>query len=132
MNRFNLGWRDELYPIYGDLKTPTGLAFVMERCATPLFGVLTFGVHLNGYIRTEQGQLKIWIAKRAKEKPTWPGWLDNTVAGGIPYTSSAMESVVKEAMEEASLPIEIAEKSVPVGAISYFIETQYGLQPEIQ
>ena len=132
MNRFNLGWRDELYPIYGDSKNPTGVAFVMERCATPLFGVLTFGVHLNGFIRTEQGQLKIWIAKRAKEKPTWPGWLDNTVAGGIPYKLSAMETVVKEAMEEASLPIEIAKKAVPVGAISYFIETQKGLQPEVQ
>ena len=132
MNWFNLGWRDELYPIYGDLKNPTGVAFVMERCATPLFGVLTFGVHLNGYIKTKQGQLKMWIAKRAKTKPTWPGWLDNTVAGGIPYTMSITESVVKEAMEEASLSMEIAEKAVPVGAISYFIETQNGLQPEVQ
>jgi isopentenyldiphosphate isomerase len=104
----------------------------MERCATPLFGVLTFGVHLNGYIKTKQGQLNMWIAKRAKTKSTWPGWLDNTVAGGIPYTLNVTESVVKEAMEEASLSMEIAEKAVPVGAISYFIETQNGLQPEVQ
>jgi isopentenyldiphosphate isomerase len=104
----------------------------MERCAAPLFGVLTFGVHLNGYTRTEQGQLKMWIAKRARTKPTWPGWLDNAVAGGIPYTLSVRESVIKEAMEEASLSMEIAEKAVPVGAISYFTVSQRGLQPEIQ
>lgn len=104
----------------------------MERCATPLFGVLTFGVHLNGYSRTKQGQLKMWIAKRAKTKPTWPGWLDNVVAGGIPFTLSVAESVIKEAMEEASLSMEIAEKAVPVGAISYFTVSQRGLQPEIQ
>ncbi|RGB28352.1 NUDIX hydrolase domain-like protein [Rhizophagus diaphanus] len=126
------GWRDELYPIYGDPKSPKNIAFVMERCAAPLFGVLTFGVHLNGYTRTEQGQLKMWIAKRAKTKPTWPGWLDNAVAGGIPYTLSVRETVIKEAMEEASLSMEIAEKAVPVGAISYFVVSQRGLQPEIQ
>ncbi|CAG8629243.1 4865_t:CDS:2 [Funneliformis caledonium] len=126
------GWRDELYPIYGDPNNPSGVAFVMERCATPLFGVLTFGVHLNGFIRTEQGELKMWIAKRAKTKPTWPGWLDNTVAGGIPYTLSVTESAIKESMEEASLPAEVAEKALPTGAISYFIETQNGLQPEVQ
>ncbi|EXX71810.1 hypothetical protein RirG_075250 [Rhizophagus irregularis DAOM 197198w] len=125
-------WRDELYPIYGDPKSPKNIAFVMERCAAPLFGVLTFGVHLNGYTRTEQGQLKMWIAKRARTKPTWPGWLDNAVAGGIPYTLSVRESVIKEAMEEASLSMEIAEKAVPVGAISYFTVSQRGLQPEIQ
>ncbi|CAI2184228.1 8575_t:CDS:2 [Funneliformis geosporum] len=126
------GWRDELYPIYGDPNNPSGVAFVMERCATPLFGVLTFGVHLNGFIRTDQGELKMWVAKRAKTKPTWPGWLDNTVAGGIPHTLSVTESVIKESMEEASLPAKVAEKALPTGAISYFIETQYGLQPEVQ
>jgi len=128
----NLGWRDELYPIYGDSNNQSGVAFVMERCATPLFGVLTLGVHLNGYTRNEQGQVKMWVARRAKTKPTWPGWLDNTVAGGIPHTLSVTESIVKEAMEEASLPTEIAEKALPRGAISYFIETQNGLQPEVQ
>ncbi|CAG8468218.1 25145_t:CDS:2 [Gigaspora rosea] len=105
------GWRDELYPVYGP---SNNMAFVIERSAAPLFGVLTFGVHLSAYIRTPDGNFKMWIAKRSKTKTTWPGYLDNTVAGGITYMLSASETVVKEAMEEASLPAEIAEKAVPV------------------
>ncbi|CAG8839599.1 30543_t:CDS:2 [Gigaspora margarita] len=123
------GWRDELYPVYGP---SNDIAFVIERSATPLFGVLTFGVHLSAYIRTPEGKLKMWIAKRSKTKPKWPGYLDNTVAGGIPYMLSTSETVVKEAMEEASLPAEIAEKAVPVGAITCFIVTKNGLQPEAE
>ncbi|CAG8742610.1 3131_t:CDS:2 [Cetraspora pellucida] len=122
------GWRDELYPVYG----PSNLAFVMERSGTPIFGLLTFGIHLSAYVRTSEGKLKMWIAKRSTTKSTWPGRLDNTVAGGISYKLTVKETVIKEAMEEASLPEEIAEKAVPVGAITYFIVTKNGLQPEVE
>lgn len=51
----------------------------------------------------------------------WPGYLDNTVAGGIPSGMSPFESLVKECMEEASLPDEIVRDSITAtGAISYF------------
>ncbi|CAG8536210.1 10457_t:CDS:2 [Acaulospora morrowiae] len=125
------GWRDELYPVYGDPSGPSNMAFVIERAATPLFGVLTFGVHLTGFVKTK-GHYRIWVAKRSKTKPTWPGYLDNTVAGGIPYNLSITESIIKEAMEEANLPREIAKDSVPAGAITYFTVTERGLQPEAQ
>ncbi|CAG8797303.1 952_t:CDS:1, partial [Racocetra fulgida] len=92
---------------------PFNLAFVIERSGTSLFGLLTFGVHLSAYVRTTEGKLKMWIAKRSTTKSTWPGRLDNTVAGGISYNLTVKEALVKEAMEEASLPEEIAEKAVP-------------------
>ena len=127
-----LGWRDELYPVYGDPSNINNTAFVIERAASSLFGIYTFGVHLNAYTRTSDGKLKMWIGKRASNKPSWPGWLDNAVAGGIAYTHSVKQTLIKEAMEEASLPSHIAEKAQPVGAITYFYATQTQLQPETQ
>ena len=40
-----------------------------------------YGVHINGYVETEVG-LELWVARRSKDKPTWPGKLDHIVAGG--------------------------------------------------
>lgn len=52
----------------------------------------------------------------------WPGYLDNTVAGGIPSGMSIFESLVKECQEEASLDAEIIRRyTKAVGSISYFI-----------
>lgn len=73
------GWRNELYPVYGDLNQPDNIAFVMERAATPLFGISTFGVHLNAYTKDEEGNIFMWVARRALTKPTYPGLLDNCV-----------------------------------------------------
>ncbi|CAG8545439.1 6354_t:CDS:2 [Diversispora eburnea] len=126
-------WREEkTFLALEDPNGPYKMAFVIERAATPLFGVLTFGVHLNGYIKTVDGNYKMWIAQRSKTKQTWPGYLDNFVAGGVPYELSISESVIKEAMEEASLPEEISKKAIPTGAITYFTVTKNGLQPEAQ
>lgn len=69
------GWRDELYPVYG----PHGSLLEMERAATPLFGLATFGVHLNVYIADASG-IKMWVARRSSTKGTWPGYLDNCVS----------------------------------------------------
>ncbi|CAG8634341.1 6867_t:CDS:2 [Dentiscutata erythropus] len=119
-------WREEkTFPaLEGELKKISNTDGEMN--------LLTFGIHLSAYIRTPEGKLKMWIAKRSKTKHKWPGCLDNTVAGGISYMLTATETVVKEAMEEASLPAEIAEKAVPVGALTYFLVTKNGLQPEVK
>ena len=39
---------------------------------------------------------------------------------------------MKECAEEAGLPLELGEKCVAVGAVSYFLEQPKGLTPEIQ
>jgi hypothetical protein len=64
----------------------------------------------------------------------WPGYLDNSVAGGIPSGMAAFESLVKESMEEASIEEEIVRKHArAVGSISYFYKTKRGwLQPEVE
>ncbi|CAA7266276.1 unnamed protein product [Cyclocybe aegerita] len=143
-------WRSEMYPIYAD---PFGLhdhpliaghdaglnyAFEMERSACALFGLVTYGVHMSIYdeIAQEDGQrsLRVWVPTRAFTKPTFPGHLDNTVAGGIPSGMSMFESLVKECMEEASIEPDVVRKHTrAVGSISYFFRTTKGwLQPEIE
>ena len=42
------------------------------------------------------------------------------MAGGIPYGLTPTESLIKECMEEASLPEDIASKAKPAGCVSYF------------
>ena len=51
----------------------------------------------------------------------FPGYLDNSVAGGIPSGMGVFESLVRECMEEASIEADIVRKHTrAVGSISYF------------
>lgn len=114
-------WRDELYAVYG----PDGdVLFAIERSASPLFGVVTYGVHMTAYTHSSNPSsregLKIWIPRRSRTKQTYPGMLDNTVAGGIAAGEEPFESLVRECEEEASLPAPIARKAKAVGCITYF------------
>ncbi|TVY53929.1 Uncharacterized protein LSUE1_G009240 [Lachnellula suecica] len=116
------GWRNELYPVYGP---DNELLFNVERSASPLLGVVTYGVHMSCYtvVSEEEGKgypFKLWIPRRAKTKQTYGGMLDNTVAGGIASGEEHFESLVREADEEASLPGKLVrEKAEDVGAITY-------------
>lgn len=125
------GWRDELYPVttsYSD--TPF---FHIERCAAQLLGVQQFGCHLNGFVLDESGSIKgMWIAKRAATKPTWAGYLDNMVAGGLPVGLSARDNMIKECMEEAGMPHELAERVASVSTTSYTAALPRGILPETQ
>ncbi|RUP46101.1 hypothetical protein BC936DRAFT_147355 [Jimgerdemannia flammicorona] len=73
------GWRNELYAAYGDANQQGNIAFVFERAGAPLLGIPSYGVHLNAYVREDDGMLKMWIARRSLTKQTWPGMLDNCV-----------------------------------------------------
>lgn len=123
------GWRDELYPVmrsWGD--TPL---MRVERVAAPWFGIRCWGVHVNGYMRRADG-LHMWVARRARGKSTYPGLLDNMVAGGQPIGLGLMENVVKESAEEAAIPADIASRARPVGMISYCHEFEHGMKPDQQ
>lgn len=114
------GWRDELLatgPNGGFVLAPTreppgqgasagqengqgreseqvGAALLVERAAHPHFGLKGYGVHVNGFVRTDAG-LQLWVATRSPSKQTWPGALDHIAAGALPYGLSPMENVVK-------------------------------------
>lgn len=134
------GWRDELYPVYGE---DGQIVFEIERAASSLFGVVTYGVHMTAYQRVRAGvqeTLKIWVPRRAKDKSTYPSMLDNTVAGGIGVGEGPFESLIRESAEEASLSEAFVRENVrSTGAVTYFHirderaggETRL-LQPECQ
>lgn len=122
-------WRDEPYPVMKEWGDPPLMQ--IERAACPTLGVRAWGVHVNGYVRRGD-ELFMWVAKRATDKPTYPGMLDNMVAGGQPIGIDLRANVIKEAAEEASIPAEIAGRAVAVGMISYAHQNDDGLKPDQQ
>lgn len=116
-------WRNEVYPVYGP-KPKKELLLSIERSASPLFGIVTYGVHLTAYQLEEvegKTQYKIWVPRRARNKQTYGGMLDNTVAGGTATGEGFFESLVRECGEEASLPEDFVRKNVKqCGAVTYF------------
>lgn len=120
-------WREERYPVTPNWHTPPLMQ--VERAACPLLGIRAFGVHLNGYVR-DGGALHMWVARRARDKATFPGMLDNIVAGGQPIGIGLLDNVVKECHEEAGIPAALARQSLPVGLISYRHEQPEGCKPD--
>lgn len=129
-------WRGELYAVYGRNRE---LLFSVERSASPLFGVVTYGIHLTAYTKKD-GQLKIWTPRRARTKQTYGGMLDNAVAGGIATGETPFESLVRECAEEASLPEDLVRsRAKACGTLTYYYirderaggETNL-MQPEVQ
>ncbi|CAO1618597.1 unnamed protein product [Jaminaea pallidilutea] len=136
-------------------------AFELERAACALFGLATFGVHLTAYTTTSTvtassgssnthdsssstslsstatgaaQQIHLWTPRRAQTKATWPGFLDNSVAGGITSGDRPLESMIRECWEEAGLSDEVVRPRVrQVGVLTYVFRTKEGyLQPEVE
>lgn len=102
----------------------------LDRSAMPYFGFRSWGVHMNGYVHKSDG-IHMWVAHRAKDKPTYPGMLDNMVAGGQPTGLGFLENMIKECGEEAAIPENLARNLKPVGTVSYLYETSEGLKPDV-
>jgi len=120
-------WRGELYPVTPDWHTPPLMQ--IERAACPRFGIRAFGVHINGFVRKADG-IHMWVARRAYDKPTFPGMLDNMVAGGQPIGLGLMANVIKECAEEAGIPEDLARHALAVGMISYTHQPPEGCKPD--
>lgn len=94
-------WRDEPYPL---LDERGELQAVIERAASRFWGSITFGAHCNGYVADADGRpTHLWVARRADDKPTDPGRLDNMIGGGVPHGQTPREALLREAWEEAGL-----------------------------
>ncbi len=112
-------WRNECFDVAPRWGAPP--LFKLDRGAVSFFGVRAYGVHLNGYRRAGD-TLKLWIGRRAPDKKVAPDKLDNLVAGGIGHDHGLRATLVKEAAEEAAMP---------VGAVSYRMETEQGLRDDV-
>ncbi len=96
-------WRDEAFAVPG-LASPGRILARMERAAARFWGTLTLGAHANGFVADATGRpTHLWIARRAQNKPTDPGLLDNLIGGGVPAGQTPLQTLNREAWEEAGL-----------------------------
>jgi len=99
---FIRAWRDEPFSLF-DPQDGRVLA-TFERASARFWGTLTLGAHANGYVADASGRpTHLWIARRAWNKATDPGCLDNLIGGGVPHGQTPLETVVREGWEEAGL-----------------------------
>jgi len=120
--------RGEMYRVVAQFAAAPVMS--IDRGVVSLFGVRAFGVHVNGFVRSEQGD-SLWIGRRAANKTVAPRALDNMVAGGQPTGLTLFENLLKEAAEEADIPPALAATARPVGAIAYCLEDEWGLKPDV-
>jgi 8-oxo-dGTP pyrophosphatase MutT (NUDIX family) len=99
----------------------------VDRGAIPFFGIRAAGVHVNGLVQRPDG-LHMWVARRAMDKLLDPGKLDHIVAGGIPAGLTPLQTLIKEAGEEAAIPPALAGNAVLVASFGYASERQEGLR----
>lgn len=117
----------EFYPVLAELDPEPRLQ--VDRTAVAWFGVRAAGVHLNGWLRRVDG-LHVWVAERSRQKRSYPGHLDNLVAGGTAIGLSSRQTLVKECHEEAGIPAELAQRAVAVGALRYVMQEGRSLKPD--
>ncbi|MGF1547162.1 MAG: DUF4743 domain-containing protein [Thiotrichales bacterium] len=121
------GRYDERYAISARWHAPA--VFELERAAVSYFGLPAFGVHINGLVQTAHG-LEMWVARRALDRPNFPGMLDHLAAGGQPANLSLRENVAKECHEEAGIPASLAAEAVAVGSLRYCTAGEKGLKQD--
>lgn len=126
----NQRWRDELYTVFG---TDHNVYVLVERALLTLLGVVTYGVHVNGY-QKKDGKIYLWVPRRSADRPMWPGLLDNTVAGGLGYPHGVEATLIKEAMEEAGLEEQyVRDHATAAGVVSYcYLAEGNIVQPEVE
>ena len=120
-----LAWRGESFDVRA---TPEGPVLGrIDRGGLPVLGIAAEGVHVNGLVERADG-LHLWVGRRARDKTLDPGKLDHVVAGGISAGLGPVETLIKEAGEEAAIPPELARLARPVGTICYAMERPEGLR----
>jgi len=120
-------WRDERYAVAVEFGAPPLVD--IERAAARYFGIRTYAVHINGLVRGGGG-LRMWLARRSPTKAIDPGLLDNLVGGGIATGYGVLETLRKEAWEEAGIPADVAARARPQGTIDICRLQPQGLQRE--
>ncbi|KAF5383557.1 hypothetical protein D9615_003539 [Tricholomella constricta] len=84
-----------------------------------LINALEFVVAAS-YISPETGKTMMWVPRRSITKRTWPGKLDVTVGGGMGVGDTALNTVVRECPQEASLNAKYVRNNVrSVGVLPF-------------
>ena len=118
-------WRGEAFDVRATPVDP--VLSTIDRGAIPSFGIQAVGVHVNGLVQRPSG-LHLWVARRAQNKLLDPGKLDHIVAGGICAGMGPLDTLIKEAGEEAAIPPDLVVKARCTGTITYAKERPEGLR----
>lgn len=121
------GWRNEQVSIFGP-HTDAPL-FRIERALLRPLGLLLRTVQVNVFTWDATDGLRIWTARRAAHKPVDPGLLDSLVSGGIAGDETPLETLLREAAEEAGLPGTISRRSLPCGIMDSSAVEHDGIAP---
>jgi len=122
------GWRDESISVAPHYAAPELLR--VERAASRHFGLMSYGVHLNGFTRIG-GLAHVWIARRSANKSIDPGRLDNLVGGRIAAGMTVDETLRKEAWEEAGIEPRLLAGVNCLGVVRVEYSVPEGLHREI-
>ncbi|MDR7308038.1 NUDIX domain-containing protein [Rhodoferax saidenbachensis] len=100
------GWRGETFAFWhagcdGPLLDREPFVTI-ERAGFRYLGLMSHAVHINGF--TSDGRL--WCGRRAANKATDPGLLDNVTAGGLPAGETVLGCALRELQEEAGLQMD--------------------------
>jgi len=101
----------------------------IDRAAVPWFGTRAWGVHVNGFVRKQDG-IYLWVGERAADRPADPGKFDNMIGGGQPIGLTLEQNLCKEAKEEAGLESFRALTAKLVRTIDYRLEINAGLRDD--
>ncbi|HEY9081052.1 NUDIX hydrolase [Magnetovibrio sp.] len=101
--------------------------FEVERAALPTLGIISNGVHLNGFVG-EGADLSMWVSRRGAHLASQPNLLDQIVAGFLPVGGSTMDKLCEEADEEAGIPQELMRMAQPTGGVTFLQLTDVGVR----
>jgi len=103
------GWRNEFFCFWEEPACPPDPSdppfFCVERAGFRHLGMMSHAVHINGFLHNGD----LWCGRRAHNKATDPGMLDNLAAGGLPTGETAMTTAIRELQEEAGIDAVHAE-----------------------
>lgn len=105
-------------------------SFLLDRGLLPYFGLMGFGVHLNGYVACAGGP-DLWIGHRSATKKVDPLKLDNVVAGGIAAGYDVWQTLLKEGAEEAAMTGQTLAAAQPAGQVRYRLEVPEGMRDDV-
>lgn len=118
-------WMDEPFGLFlPDQEQPVGQ---VPRGSVSYLGLQARGVHANGFVRRTDG-IHMWVAKRALDKPTFPGQWDNMVGGGLTAGFTHAQILAKETDEEAGLDVNDLTDTRFVGTLNYQHAHEGGLR----
>ena len=123
----HFAWRGESFDVREDTRLDGPVLATVDRGALPLLGIVAQGIHVNGLVERQDG-LHLWVAKRAHDTRMEPGKFDHLVAGGMGAGLTPIQTLVKEAREEAGIPEALAGRASFAGIVAYDMLRPEGLR----